>query len=428
MTEKAVGRSVGTVGLAVIIAAGLGYPILIVIARVLSPADAAVFLTFWGIVFGVGSALSPVEQEVSRQSALADVAGKRTPASAVQAVVIAACVVALVGLAIMLPGVSQRLFGSHGVLAVVALAAGVAFAVQFGVRGLLIGHHRVKSYGGLVVAEALARAVLLAAFVVAGLTGIVPLAVAVAAGSFAWLTFSRGAFALVDPRSGWEPWGPVVRRMVVLMLGAGLTASVLTGYPAVVKLLVTPGDEDRLGALFLALNVARLPLLLLSPVQAMAVPAVVRLSQDESGHRTLRALLIKGAFGAVGLAALGALLGALVGPFAVRLLFGAKYVVDPLAVGGLVWSSILLGAVMLLAAVLVARVQGNLVMLVWAVVAVLSGAVLLLWPGDTVTRAVLGLVIAPTVGLGLAFFLVLRGGGRPSGDHVGDAGNVIRGR
>jgi hypothetical protein len=62
------------------------------------------------------------------------------------------------------------------------------------------------------------------------------------------------------------------------------------------------------------------------------------------------------------------------------------------------------------------------------VVAVLSGAVLLLWPGDTVTRAVLGLVIAPTVGLGLAFFLVLRGGGRPSGDHVGDAGNVIRGR
>ncbi|MBW4719616.1 hypothetical protein [Saccharothrix obliqua] len=408
-TAPVAGRSLGAVGIATLVAAGLGYPLLIVAARVLSQADAEVFLTFWGLLFGAGSALAPIEQEVSRQAALADVAGRRTGFAAVQVAAVCAVGVLLLGLVVLLPPVSDRLFGAGGgAVAVVAAVGALGFAAQFGLRGLLVGHHRVKPYSGLVVTEALVRAVLLGGFAVAGLSGLVPLTAAVAAGSFAWLVFAVRGRDLLDPGTGREPWGVVARRMFVLVLGAGLTASVLTGYPAVVRLFKVPEDGDALSGLFLALTVARLPLLLLSPVQAMAVPAVVRLSADADGRRRLRVLLAKGAAGAVGVAAVGAALGALLGPWVVRLVFGAEYVVEPWAVAGLVWSSILLGAVMLLAAVLVARQRVTAVLLLWALVAVLSVLVLWLSPGDIVVRAVLGLVVAPTAGLALGGWLVLR--------------------
>ncbi|WP_309110172.1 hypothetical protein [Saccharothrix sp.] len=404
----AAGRSLGTVGIATLVAAGLGYPLLIVAGRVLSEADAEVFLVFWGLLFGAGSALSPVEQEVSRQAALADVEGRRTGFAAVQAMAVCAVGVAVLGLVVMLPPVSSRLFGDAGLVAVVTAAGALGFAAQFGVRGLLMGHRRITPYSRLVVAEALVRAVLLGGFVVAGLNDLLPLTVAVAVGSFAWLVFARGAWTSVDLREGREPWGVVLRRMFVLVLSAGLTASVLTGYPAIVKLFKSPTEADTLSALFFALTVARLPLLLLSPVQAMAVPTVVRLSVDEDGRRRLRGLLAKGAAVAVAVAAVGAALGALVGPWAVRLLFGPAYVVQPWAVAGLVWSSLVLGAVMLLAAVLVARKQGGAVLALWAVVAALSVLVLWLSPGGIVVRAVLGLVVAPTAGLAVGAWLVLR--------------------
>jgi O-antigen/teichoic acid export membrane protein len=264
-----------------------------------------------------------------------------------------------------------------------------------------------------VVSEAAVRIGLLGLFVVLGLNGVVPLAIAVAAGSFAFLPFAFRVRKHLDLTGGAEPWGVVARRILVLMLSAGLTASVLTGYPAIVKLFATTREElEALSGLFLALTVARLPLLLLSPVQAMAVPTVVRLSQDEEGHGKLRALLVKGSAGAFGLAAVGAAFGWLIGPWAVKLLFGAQYDVPGWVLAGLVWSSVLLGAVMLLAAVLVARTEGAKVLVLWALVAALSVLVLTFAPGDLVLRAVLGLVVAPTIGAFVAMAFVLRPGVR----------------
>ncbi|MEU6154721.1 hypothetical protein ABZ816_32495 [Actinosynnema sp. NPDC047251] len=414
------GRSLGTVGIATLVAAVLGYPLLVVTARVLSPLDNEVFLTFWGLLFGAGAVMSTIEQEVSRQTTLADVAGKRAGFGVAQVVAVCAVAVLVLGLVVLLPPVSSRLFGDGGGSIALAAAGGaLGFALQFGLRGLLLGSGQVKPYSALVVVEPLIRAVLLGGFVVAGLNGLVPLTIAVAAGSLAWLVFAWRARPLVDLRGDREPWAVVARRMVVLMLGAGLVASVLTGYPAVAKLFKSPADGDSLTALFLTLTVARLPLLLLSPVQALAVPTVVRLSVDAAGRRRLRALLAKGAAAAVGVAALGAGLGALLGPWVIPLVFSAKYLVESWVVAGLVWSSVVLGAVMLLAAVLVARKQVGAQLVLWAVVAATSVLVLWLWPADIVVRAVLGLVVAPTVGLALGAWLVLR---ERAGDTVEASG------
>jgi O-antigen/teichoic acid export membrane protein len=403
-----VGKSAGKVGVAILVGSALGYAVTVTVGRLLSPGEFTVFITFWGIAFGLGSALSPIEQEVGRLSALAALGKGKAGMDTVRSFAVGAAAAAVAGLVLLIPGVNERLFTGHYGLGPVILVAGIAFAAQFAVRGLLVGRHQVTPYSWLIVVEAAIRPLLIGLLVVFGLVGMVPLAVAVGVGSFAWLVFLGRASGMIDRGLPGEPWGPVIRRVLVLMLGAALTASVITGYPAMVRLLAPGGDEGRLGALFAALTIARVPLLMFAAVQALAVPVVVRLSSSVDGLRTLRRMLALGTVGALVLAAVGALAGLLVGPWLVRLLYGADYQVDGAAVAGLVWSSVLLATVQLLAAVLVARKQANLVLAVWAVVAVAGALVLALWPGETVLRATLGLVIGPTAGLVIAVSLVLR--------------------
>jgi O-antigen/teichoic acid export membrane protein len=407
------GRSAGRIGVSVVVSIGLGYVLTVACGRLLSPADYAVFLAFWGVLMGLGSALSPLEQELSRQAAVATLAGGRAGRPALRAVTVAVAVSVVVSLVAMIPPVGERLFHGHTVLAVLVLAGGVAFACQFGVRGLLIGHGEVRRYSRLVVAEAAARALVLGAVVLAAVTGLFTLALAVAAGSFAWLFFARRAAKLVDPRLEGESWFPIGRRVLLLMGGAALSASVITGYPALVRLLVPGGDGNAVGALFAAVIVARAPLTLLQPIQAVAVPLVVRLSSTADGEHKLRKVLALGTFGALVLAAAGALAGLVVGPWLVRLIYGGAYQVPGWAMAGLLWSSVLMIPLQLLASVLVARTQADKVLATWAVVAFSTAAALLFLPGDTVARAVLGLAVGPTLGLVAVLAFVLRERERP---------------
>jgi O-antigen/teichoic acid export membrane protein len=413
---KDTGRSAGKIGISILAAIGLGYVLMVVVGRLLSPTDYAVFIAFWGVLQGLGSALSPLEQELARQSAVAALDGGRAGKPALRAIAVGAAAALVVGLLIMIPPVNERLFHGHFVLAVLVLIGGVSFACQFGTRGLLIGQHQVKQFSWLVIAEAAARALILGALILASLTQLVPLALAV--GSFAWLLFLRPVSKLVDPHAEGESWRPIGGRILLLMAGAALTASVITGYPAMVQLLAPRGDAARIGALFAALQIARVPLLLLSPLQSLAVPTVVRLSGSDDGRHKLRKLLATGALGALVLAAIGAVIGMLIGPWAVRLLFGASYQVDGWSVAGLVWSAVLLTAMQLLAAVLVARTQANKVLATWAVVAVSTALVLLFFPGDAVLRAVVGLAAGPTLGLVVVMVFVLR---RAPGTGTGNA-------
>jgi O-antigen/teichoic acid export membrane protein len=397
----------GKLGLSLLVSMGLGYVLTVACARLLQPADYAVFITFWGLVMGLGSTLSPLEQELSRQSAVAALTGGRAGKPALRAIGVGIAAVVAFSVVILLPPINNRLFSGHWALALIVLAGGVAFACQFGVRGLLIGQHQVRLFAGLVVAEPAVRALLLGLVVVTAVSGLWTLSIAVAAGSFAWLLFLRPARRLVDVHLDGESWPVITRRMLVLLLGAALTASVITGYPALVGLLAPGGDKAKTGGLFAALVVARIPLTLIGPVQSLAVPFVVRLSATDAGKHKLRRVLVLGTAGALVVAAAGALVGDLVGPWAVALLNGSKYQVAGWAVAGLVWSSVLLVPMQLLTAVLVARTQANRVLVTWAVVTVTASAILLFFPGDTVSRAVIALAAAPVAGLVVVLAFVL---------------------
>jgi O-antigen/teichoic acid export membrane protein len=416
---KETGRSAGKIGLSLLVAIALGYLLTLLATRWLGPENSKVYLSFWGILMGLGSALSPLEQELSRQSAVAALDGGRAGKPALRALTVGAVTVAVVAaLTLVVPVLSDRLYAGSTGLGVVVLCGAIAFACQFAARGLLVGQQRIKPYSGLVVAEAAVRVLVLFGVFFAGLTGLTSFAIAAAAGSFAWLLFVRPVSGLVDPHAEGEGWGPVTARILVLMAGAGLTASVITGYPAMVSLLAPGGSDADVGILFATLTVSRVPLLLLSPLQALAVPTVVRLSGTADGVRRLRRLLALGALGTVAVGVVGALVGWLIGPWLVSLLYGAKFVAQDWWVAWMVWGAVVLTALQLMTAVLVARKQANKVLVTWAVVAVTTAVVLLVAPGDPVFKAVAGLAVAPTLGLAVVLVFVLRrpGNVQPASD------------
>ncbi|MFE2757145.1 lipopolysaccharide biosynthesis protein [Actinosynnema sp. NPDC059335] len=396
---------------ALLVASVFGYGLMILCGRVLGPADYKVFLAFWGLIFGLGSAISPVEQEVSRLAAQAELDGRRTGPDALRTVGVAAVLVALFGLVLFIPPVNERLFDGHAELVAITVCGGLGYVVLYGVRGLLIGHRRIPAYAGITVVEPTVRVALAVLLVVVGLAGIVPLAVAVAAGVLAWVVFTPVTARLLDRRGPGAGWRPVTRTTLQLMAGSTLTATVVTGFPAMVSLLAPAGDPAVVGAFLSALTLARFPLVALLPVQALAVPAIVRLSATADGRRRLHGWLLKGVVGVVVVGVVGAAAGAAVGPWLVRLVYGQGFVVAGWAVAGLVFSSVLLAGVQLLAAVLLARGRAGAVLRTWAATAAPSLAVLAWWPADTVVSSVLGLVVGPAVGVLVGFVAVWRRGG-----------------
>lgn len=412
---KDTGRSAGKVGISLLIAIALGYVFTLLVGKLLSPADYGVFSSFWGLLMGLGSALSPLEQELSRQSAVASLEGGKAGKPALRALVIGMIIVVVIAGLSLVPAISERVYSGHTELAVIVLCGAISFACQFAARGLLVGQHKIRAYSWLVIAEAVVRMLGLGAVVVAAMTGLVPFAVAAALGSFAWLLFLRPAAALLDPHAEGESWRPLIGRIVLLLVGSGLAASVIGGYPTLIKLLAPTPDETDFGVLAAALMVARVPLLLLSPLQALAVPASVRLSSTDEGMHKLRRMLALGTLGTLVLAAVGALVGFLIGPWLIKLLFKAEYVAQGWWMTGLVWGTVLLTAMQLMTAVLVARTQANKVLLTWASVAATTALILLLFPGDAILRAVVGLAAGPTVGLAVVLVFVLRRPGNVQG-------------
>src|SRR5205085_882092 len=79
---------------AVVLAAG--YVLTLVATRWLGPENSKVYLSFWGILMGLGSALSPLEQELSRQSAVAALDGGKAGKPALRALTVGAATVAVV--------------------------------------------------------------------------------------------------------------------------------------------------------------------------------------------------------------------------------------------------------------------------------------------------------------------------------------------
>lgn len=392
-------RGVAGIGVAIAIASVAGWVLLALVGRLLTPAEFALFVAFWGVLFGIGGSLSTVEQELARHAST----GSSPDQPSVGAVTATAALFAgVAGAVTMIPALAERLYGSSGSGAgIVVLVAAVGFAVQFATRGRLVGSGATRDYAGIVVAEAAIRLVLLMALWWAGRTNLTGMALAVAAGSFAWLLWfgqARAVLAATAHHTG--GWLRAARRSGSLMLGAALTSAVITGFPSMVTALTGNPPGAAGGAVFAALTISRVPLLLVSPIQAVAVPTVVRWQQDpHAGASRLHRALLAGALGAVGVGLIGALLGYLLGPWAVRLVYGHAYDVPALAVALLVLSAFLLAFVLLMSAALIAVAAHRQMILMWLVAASVTAAWLILSPLDVVATTATGSLAGPVAAI-----------------------------
>jgi O-antigen/teichoic acid export membrane protein len=402
-TTRTAGSAVARTGIAIGIASLAGYALLAIVGRSLSPAEFGLFVAFWGVLFGLGSSLSTIEQEVARQAARTTDEESGPPAPAVTTA--AAVLGTLVASVTLVPAVAERLFGqADSWIGLVVTLAALGFAVQFAVRGLLVGSGDVRAYSWLVIAEAAARLVVLVAILLLFGLELRTAAVAVGVGSYAWLLWA-GRARKVLPHRGLPraTWRAATGRAASLMLGAALIAAVITGFPTLVTALTDGSPGAAGGAVFAALTVSRVPLLLISPVQALAVPFVVRARENAAtdGVANLRKGLLLGtaAFAALGLVA--GTVGWAIGPWVVRLVYGPQYDVPRAAIALLLLSACLLAWSQLLSAALIALAAHRRMLLMWGAAVTATVVWLVVSPLDVVATTAVGALAGPLAALAI---------------------------
>lgn len=388
-------RQLGLLSVSFFTASGLGLVLLVLVARWLTPTENLHFQAVWALIFTFASVLGSVEQEVTRRSTAARLDGLQVPVGAVQAVATAA-IASLVVLACFLasPPGREVVEGSLPVVLMVLVSV-VNFALLILARGVLLGSHALRAYAAVLVGEALARIVLVAALVALGVDAAVEWAVlATVVGSLVWIGVLGRLARAVDWRGPRDPWRTVGGTVAALGIANGLSALVLTGFPAVVVAIL--GRSPDLAVLIAVITLSRAPLALLAPVQALTVPTVVRWTRDGDTRRLTRALeYIAG--GSAAAALVGSAVGYLVGPWAIALVLGADYRPTAVVAALVAAATCVMAGALLQAAALVAMQRYWQVTLCWAASITSAALMMLVAPLDDEQRGLGGFALASVV-------------------------------
>jgi O-antigen/teichoic acid export membrane protein len=406
-------RSLGLVGLAIVGSGLLVNAYLAIIARSVSAAEYAYFGAFWGLALVAGfGVFLPVEQETARLMQVPDRPRGLLRASTLTASSLAA------GQAVLVAAASPwlvRAFGGHPVTLVALTALCLVSAAQFVVRGALIGMDRMDRYALVMLLDSALRVVLAA--------GVALLAGSPGSPAFAWTLVIAIGLAHVPQlyllatrrtRLGQVPAlgtdtvtvSRVRRAVAPLLLGSLCAQLLLNGPPVLIPALAANQLEvARAGQFLAAFTLARVPLFLVVPLQTALLPMLTGLLH--SGDRAaLRRVMLRIAIGLAGLGVVALVLGYLVGPLLVGLIFGAQYVLGGRDVALLAVGVAAYIGLVLVTQVLVAAVRHRLVAWSWLSGVVVAAVVLFAVP-DLLLAAELAFLVGSTTGWLVATLLVL---------------------
>lgn len=314
-----------SVGAGLAVAGLTAYVYVIITLNALGTNDEAVagFSALWAIVFVAGLGLfQPLEQEVARAVAhrkAQGIGGGPVVRKAARFGAAMAGTVSLIAL-VAYPYLSEHLFHGQGMLVFAFIAGLTGYAVMHLARGVLSGDGRFGPYGLMIGLEGVVRlggAIVLAAvgLKAAGPYGLL-LGLAPYVSVLIALFRQRGLIVDGPP----APWSEIAPALGFLLVGS--VASQLLAYAPLIAtgLLAGDGDKAKIAAFTTAFFLARVPVLMFMAVQAALLPKLAKYTgagQHDDFRAALRQLFVV----VFGVAILGVILAALLGPFVGGLLF-----------------------------------------------------------------------------------------------------------
>lgn len=396
--------SVARVGIATAVAAVCGYGVMYLAARRLEPAGFSVFGVFWGAFGLAAGAANGLLQEATREvrsgAGRPPVAGPHTRPMWVAAGVAVGAAAIIAGTSVLW---ASHVFAESRPLSVALLSAGLAgFCLHATLLGMLAGAGRWTLYGALMVTDALTRLAIAAVAYLLG-WGLAGFLWATVGGSLAWLLMllaSPAARSAAATRTAGSVPG-FLRGAAHSIAAAGASAILVMGFPVLLK--ATSGQLGAVGGvIILAVTLTRAPLLV--PMTAMQGNLIAYFVDHRSAR--LRALLVPAALvAAVG--AVGVVAAYLVGPWLLRVGFGAEYMTSGTLLAWLTAAALSIALLTLTGAATVAAALHRAYSVGW-MGATLAATLLLTLPLGLETRTVLALLCGPLVGIAVHLFALAR--------------------
>lgn len=409
--------SAAGVGAASLFSAAVGYIVIVVAARTLDKQDNAAFLTFWAVIFLVIGVLGGIAVETTRAAKSSSSLPETSPRPAggggrTRMGPIALGIGAGTGivLAASSPLWAPPVFGSDAaVLVPVVCLTAVFYAGHAVLMGEFGGLQRWGVYSRLVASESAVRLAILGIVVILG-ASVAGLAWATAAGVAAWLLFlalspqSRQAFML-RADTGTRPY---LRTVWHACMAAAATASLVVGFPVLLRLTTADDVYLESAALLMALSLTRAPLMI--PLQAYQGVAITHfMSRRSEGLKAVAPI-----FGLVlGVAVAGAAAAWLIGPWLMVAIFGEHYEMSGLVLAALTFDAGFLALLTLTGALTIALNRHRAYSLGWVTACAVSFAMLWL-PLDIETRTMMSLAAGPLCGIAVHLSVIVRASSRAS--------------
>ncbi|MGQ0482479.1 MAG: lipopolysaccharide biosynthesis protein [Pseudonocardia sp.] len=397
----------GPVGVGLALIALSAYAVLALAGHVLAPADFAAVGSLYLLVSVVGPGVFvAVEQQTNREVSGRIAAGMGwTPVLRSGAAVSAGLAgLTTLGVLALSPVLVPRVFGGSWVLLGAAVLAVWGAAAGYLLRGAHAGQRRYGWYAAGMGLEGVARAGACVGLVLAGVTD---------AGWYG-LVFGFGlvvsaVLTLAGPRDGdlaaipGPPHPPArMAGQVGLLAGAsGLTLVVANLGPVVLtsRLAGDPG-QAALAASFVSLFVlARIPVLLVAPVQAILLPRLAA-AAEQAALGELATQVRAAVRGVLAVGVPGVLLAAVAGPWAAQLFFDAPVRLSWLVAGLLGVGTLGMMTAQMVQPALVALGRNRAATFAWGIGAAVF-VLLLALPGIPLAAAVTAQAVAPAVVTGL---------------------------
>lgn len=364
-------------------------------ARALGPDEFAPVGLLWTAFFILATILLvPVEQYVTREVA----SDRKALPSDLKPTLVMATVGAVLGGVYV--AVDERFGGDSQYIAQIALLM-FGYAFLFMGKGVLAGSRRFSGVGWILIVE---TAVRLGA-------GIVAIQLVASASSLGW-AMVLGGFSVVglrwwraDQGKSKEPASPARQFLTGYVGGTASSQVLLAAAPIAVAAL--GGSAALVSIVFVTFTLFRAPLTLIFALQGRILPYLVGLAREEDRQHLARiagrVLLTGGA-----IAILGGMVGWLVGPEVVGLLYGEEFMptqtVAMLAAGGVMAAA----AAQITSQVLVAEGRTGTLSFAWLGGLLVGVLVLLVAGGEVDTRVALAFASGEIAALGLMGVLATR--------------------